>query len=199
MCCEIICQYASKPGRPTQSLTSYSCFSGKERHAEFLNTPRITFKSGLQCEHMAVLSHTVQTPGAVPPPVSESTLGTLSDSCAFCTFICLCIYLRMCRVSGQLVAIGSLLLTYMFWKLNWLELDSKPLYVQRQYLLLLLWPQIPSRRATSKYATWGFRVEYRLHLRSFPQVTCQYPISTHMLGVQLKKRIQFQESIQRRQ
>lgn len=38
----------------------------------------------------------------------------------FCTFVflCVCVYLGMCRVKAQFLAVDSVLLLYMFWKLS---------------------------------------------------------------------------------
>lgn len=119
MSCEIIHQCASKSGRlTTQSPTPFILVlvSKKTRRS-----PKYT-KNPLQVT-ASVWAHKweqfwVTECCDATSVKKKSTLDMLSDSCLFCTFICLCIYLGMCRVSGQLVTIGSLLLTCMFRKLN---------------------------------------------------------------------------------
>lgn len=63
----------------------------------------------------AVLSHTVQMLGAAKSPVSESIL---SDHILLYICFFLYVYLGMCRVKAPFVAVDSVLLPYMFWKLS---------------------------------------------------------------------------------
>lgn len=95
-------------------------FSGREKHADLRNTPRSPSKSLLPCEYINRSSSESCCPnaGAGRPPVSECSPACAVCSHFFCTFACLCMCLGMWRVKAQFVAIGSVLLPPMFWRLN---------------------------------------------------------------------------------
>lgn len=97
-------------------LIFFFSFSEREKHDGLLNTPETP------ASHYLTVNTEV---GAVLSLLSKCwVLRSLQCQKAyclplfFCTFVCLCVYLGMCRVKAPFVAVGSVLLPYTFWKMS---------------------------------------------------------------------------------
>lgn len=97
-------------------LIFFFSFSERERHDDLLNMPRNHSKSLPHCEHRNGSSSESYCPNV--GGCKASSVRKYTDCPYSFVHLFVCVYLGICRIKAPFVAVGSVLLPYMFWKLS---------------------------------------------------------------------------------